>query len=72
MQTAFISRWSYGNMSGPVLVENLLYYGVSALPLSVTGSEHTDGLRVCVSQVSTENLAELQHRLEIFNANHFK
>jgi len=61
---------SYRNMIGPKLVETLLYYGISALPLSVTGSVHSDGLRVCVSQVTKENISDLQSKLEKFNANH--
>lgn len=61
---------SYPGMSGEQLIEELLYYGVSAIALSTTGSEHTEGLRACVSQVSRDQFPDLEFRLKEFSKNH--
>jgi aspartate/methionine/tyrosine aminotransferase len=61
---------SYPKFSGEELIEELMYYGVSAISLSVTGSERTEGLRACVSFISDEQFPILEKRLEIFNENH--
>ena len=61
---------AYPGLSGEQLIEELLYYGVSAIALSTTGSERTEGLRACVSQVSRDQFPALEERLKAFNANH--
>jgi aspartate/methionine/tyrosine aminotransferase len=61
---------SYPGMQGGELIEELLYYGISAISLDITGSEHTEGLRACVSQVAPEQLDDLAVRLQRFNAHH--
>ena len=61
---------SYPGLSGEKLLEEFLYYGISAIALSTTGSERTEGLRACVSQVVPEQMTDLKYRLEQFNANH--
>lgn len=61
---------AYPGMSGEQLLEEFLYYGISAISLAITGSERTEGLRACVSLVRDEQLPTLKERLEIFNANH--
>lgn len=58
---------SYPGMSGGELLEKLLYYGISAITLDITGSERTEGLRACVSQVSRDQFPELESRLKAFN-----
>lgn len=58
----------YPGMTGPELVRNLIYFGVSAIALSNTGSER-QGLRACVSHVHRNQFADLEHRLRLFNAN---
>ncbi len=60
---------SYPGMSGSELLHNLLYYGISAIALQTTGSERTEGLRACVSQISKDMLPELERRLKMFNEN---
>ena len=40
---------SYPGFSGSELLEHLLYYGLSAITLDITGSERHEGLRACVS-----------------------
>ncbi len=61
---------SYPGMTGSQLVEELLRYGISAISLSITGSEHTEGLRACVSSVGWDQMPDLKIRLEKFNIDH--
>jgi aspartate/methionine/tyrosine aminotransferase len=61
---------SYPEMSGTELLEELLYYGISAISLDITGSDRHEGLRACVSQVSRDQLKVLQYRLKRFNEDH--
>lgn len=58
---------SYPGMDGGELLENLLYYGISAIALQTTGSERTEGLRACVSQTSRGQLKDLEERLKQFH-----
>lgn len=58
-----------GLMSGELLKE-FLYYGISAISLDITGSEHKEGLRACVSFVKREQFPVLDSRLRVFAANH--
>jgi aspartate/methionine/tyrosine aminotransferase len=66
----FYFTFSYPGMTGAELLEELLYYGISAIALDITGSERTEGLRACVSQVSEEQFADLEYRLKMFKTNH--
>lgn len=52
--------------TGDDLLAELLYYGVSAISLSTTGSEQ-QGIRVCTSMIKEEHYALLDERLRIFN-----
>jgi aspartate/methionine/tyrosine aminotransferase len=61
---------SYPEMTGPQLLEELLYYGISTISLDISGSERHEGLRVCVSQVSKEQFSELEIRLKKFSDDH--
>lgn len=58
---------SYPGMDSGTLLENLLYYGVSAITLNTCGSERTEGLRACVSQVKPEQFNDLENRVKQFN-----
>jgi len=66
----FFFTISYPGFSGPELLERLLYYGISAISLEITGSERTEGLRACVSQVSRDQLPDLENRLKKFREHH--
>jgi aspartate/methionine/tyrosine aminotransferase len=66
----FYFTFAYPGMSGKELVEKLIYFGISAIALETTGSERTEGLRACVSQVDESQFADLQSRLKLFNARH--
>jgi hypothetical protein len=54
-------------MSGGELIRNLLYFGVSAAAINICGSEHSEGLRACVSQVKHEQMPVLEYRIKRFN-----
>lgn len=57
---------SYPGMTGNQLVENLLYYGISAIALDNTGSWE-EGIRICVSFVRRDQFEDLERRLKLFN-----
>jgi aspartate/methionine/tyrosine aminotransferase len=61
---------AYPGYTGGELLERLLYYGISAISLEVTGSTRKEGLRACVSQVSREQLPLLEERLKTFHSDH--
>ena len=60
---------TYKNMTGAELLERLLYYGISAISLSTTGSEK-EGLRACTSQTHESQFEDLEFRLKKFNEHH--
>jgi aspartate/methionine/tyrosine aminotransferase len=66
----FYFTFAYPNMSGVELLEELLYYGISAISLAITGSERLEGLRACVSQTSRSQFEDLENRLRKFKENH--
>jgi aspartate/methionine/tyrosine aminotransferase len=61
---------SYPGLTGEQLIEELVYYGISAISLAITGSERTEGLRACVSQTHENQFADLEYRLKMFHENH--
>ena len=61
---------SYQGMTSGQLLEELLYYGISAISLDITGSKKTGGLRACVSHVSRTQFDDLEIRLKCFYENH--
>jgi aspartate/methionine/tyrosine aminotransferase len=61
---------SYPGLSGEDLLMELLNYGISAISLSITGSERTEGLRACVSLIQRTQFEVLADRLKKFNENH--
>ena len=61
---------SYPGMSGKELLEELLYYGISAISLDITGSDRHEGLRACVSLVPRGQFGDLEQRLKKFNSDH--
>jgi len=61
---------SYLDYTGEQLLEEFLRYGISALTLDTTGSERTEGLRICVSQTHLHDIPLLKERLENFRRGH--
>jgi aspartate/methionine/tyrosine aminotransferase len=66
----FYFTFGYPGFTGPGLLKELLYYGIGAISLDVTGSERTDGLRACVSQVGRDQFGILEERLKLFKEHH--
>ena len=58
----------YKNMTSGQLAKELMYYGVSAICLITTGS-HQEGLRVCTSFIENHQYAQLEERMQLFEAN---
>ena len=65
----FYFTLSYPGMKGKELLEELLYYGISAISLDITGSDR-QGLRACVSEVQREQFGSLEIRLKRFFEDH--
>ncbi|MBK6345472.1 MAG: pyridoxal phosphate-dependent aminotransferase [Bacteroidales bacterium] len=61
---------AYPGFTGEQLIEELFYYGISAISLSITGSERLEGLRACVSLVQPSQFPELEERLKVFRKHH--
>ena len=70
LSDGFYFTISYPGFSGEKLLEELLYYGISAISLAITGSQRLEGLRACVSLVHKEQFPELEKRLKLFAQNH--
>lgn len=60
---------SYPGMTSNELLEELLYYGISAISLDITGSER-QGLRACVSMVPRTQFGDLEIRVKRFFEDH--
>ena len=58
----------YPNMTSGELARELMYYGVSAICLTTTGS-HQQGLRVCTSFIEDHQYEQLENRMKIFSIN---
>jgi aspartate/methionine/tyrosine aminotransferase len=65
----FYFTFCYPDMTAEELIEELLYYGISAISLDITGSERSDGLRACVSHVGLDQMKDFEMRLKAFNRN---
>jgi len=68
----FYFTFSYPGMDAEELLNELVYYGISAISLLITGSERKEGIRACVSLVKREQFPELEYRLKLFNKDHSK
>ena len=68
----FYFTFSYPGYSGEELLNELIYYGISAISLAITGSERLEGIRACVSLVQRSQFPDLENRLKKFNEDHKK
>lgn len=66
----FYFTLSYPGFSGGELLRELLFYGISAIALSITGSGRLEGIRACVSLVKREQFPDLESRLKKFREDH--
>jgi aspartate/methionine/tyrosine aminotransferase len=62
---------SYPGMTGGELMEELIYYGISAISLGTTGSQQ-QGLRACTSFIKPNQYDLLEERLTLFNRNNMQ
>ena len=65
----FFFTVGYGDMSGGELLKELLYYGVSSINLSTTGSNQ-NGVRACTSRMRDELYDVMNERMKAFHADH--
>lgn len=65
----FFFTIGYGNMSGGDLLKELLYYGVSSISLSTTGSDQ-QGVRACTSRMRDDLYDVMAERMKAFNEDH--
>jgi aspartate/methionine/tyrosine aminotransferase len=66
----FYFTFSYPGFTGDELLHELVFYGISAISLAITGSHRTEGIRACVSLVKREQFPELEERLKKFREDH--
>ena len=60
---------AYPKMNGGQLMEELMYYGISSISLSATGS-HQQGIRACTSFIKPNQYDLLEERLTLFEKHH--
>lgn len=60
----------YPGFTGDELIGRLIYYGISAISLAITGSERLEGVRACVSLVQRSQFPDLEYRLRKFREHH--
>ena len=65
----FFFTLGYKDMTGPQLLRELLYYGVSSISLGTTGSRQ-EGVRACTSKMRDELYPVLAERMKMFNEDH--
>lgn len=65
----FFFTIGYGQLSGGDLLTELLYYGVSSISLSTTGSEQ-QGVRACTSRMRDDLYDTLAERMKAFMEDH--
>lgn len=65
----FFFTIGYPGMSSSELMRELIYYGISSITLTTTGSEQ-EGIRACCSRMTTELFPVMEERLKMFAANH--
>ncbi len=66
----FYFTFSYPGMSAEELLNELVYYGISAISLLITGSEREEGIRACTSLIQHDQMVDLESRLFRFNQDH--
>jgi aspartate/methionine/tyrosine aminotransferase len=66
----FYFTFSYPGLGGEELLSDLIYYGISAISLAITGSTRKEGIRACVSLVHREQFPDLEIRLKKFKQDH--
>lgn len=65
----FFFTIGYPGMSSGELMRELIYYGITSITLTTTGSLR-EGIRACTSRMSDDQFPLLEERLVAFKANH--
>lgn len=65
----FYFTFNYPGFSGSELLDELVYYGISAICLDICGSDQ-EGLRACVATVPNDMLPVFKQRVELFAKDH--
>lgn len=65
----FYFTFAYPGFTGEQLLHELIYYGISAITLAITGSER-EGIRACVSLVQRSQFPDLEYRIKRFHEDH--
>ena len=66
----FYFTYAYPGFTGVELLEEMLYYGISAISLDITGSERHEGIRACTSLIKRTQFTDLEDRLKQFHLDH--
>ncbi len=66
----FYFTYSYPGFTGIELLEKMIYYGISAISLDITGSERHEGIRACTSLIQRNQFEVLEQRLKQFHIDH--
>ena len=66
----FYFTFSYPGMDSEFLLKELVYYGISAISLLITGSSHKEGIRACTSLIRHDQMPVLKERLIQFHKDH--
>ena len=66
----FYFTYSYPGFTGEELLAEMIYYGISAISLAITGSTRNEGIRACVSLVHRDQFPALEERLRRFHEDH--
>lgn len=66
----FYFTYAYPGFTGVELLEEMLYYGISAIALDITGSERLEGIRACTSLIQRDQFGDLEKRLKAFSSDH--
>ncbi len=66
----FYFTFAYPGFSGEDLLNELIYYGISAISLAITGSKRLEGIRACVSLVKRDQFPVMEYRLTKFHQDH--
>ena len=66
----FYFTYSYPGMTAEELLDEMIYYGISAISLLITGSEREEGIRACTSLIQHDQMDDLENRLRQFNEDH--
>jgi len=66
----FYFTFSYPGFDAEQLLDELIFYGISAISLLITGSERTEGIRACTSLIKHGQMDDLKSRLKRFQEDH--